>query len=177
MEYPPKTRARCAGNTPYVSLTSLGTLTIHVYATCHPPRLANARTRGTRAVESGRKKWIHSHILIIPHHFLIISLISAFSYTILNVRDLMFSKGNKYTCHFSANFLCHGNRHLFAAAKMAKAAKPKHKNRPFSGAFPKNKMYLFIKFSTRTHIQLEMGLKRPILGQFPVKEIFLKKWH
>ena len=57
--------------------------------------------------------------------------------------------------------------HTFATAKMAKAAKPKQKNKPFSGAFPKNKMYLFIKFSTRTHIQLEMGLKLANFGPIP----------
>ena len=38
------------------------------------------------------------------------------------------------------------NWHTFATAKMAKAAKLKHKYRPFFGAFPKYKMYLFIKF-------------------------------
>ena len=64
------------------------------------------------------------------------------------------------------------NWHTFAMAKTAKAAKPKHKNRPFSGAFPKNKMYLFIKFSTRTHIQLEMGLKLANFGPIPSQKFF-----
>ena len=67
------------------------------------------------------------------------------------------------------------NWHTFATAKTAKAAKPKHKNRPFSGAFPKNKMYLFIKFSTRTHIQLEMGLKLANFGPIPSQKNFSLK--
>ena len=58
---------------------------------------------------------------------------------------------------------------------MAKAAKQKHRNKPFSGAFPKNKMYLFIKFSTRTHIQLEIGLKLGNFGPIPSQKNFFFK--
>ena len=42
----------------------------------------------------------------------------------------------------------------------------------FWGAFPKNKMYLFIKFSTRPYIQLEMGLKSANFVPIPSQKFF-----
>ena len=48
--------------------------------------------------------------------------------------------------------ICHGKNGKSGKAKTLK-------KELFWGAFPKNKMYLVIKFSTRPYIQLEMGLK------------------
>ena len=81
-----------------------------------------------------------------------------------------------YTCRFAANFLCRGNRQIGTHLQQQKRQKQQSQNTKkelFWGAFPKNKMYLFIKFSTRPYIQLEMGLNQPILCQFPAK-FFLK---
>ena len=74
----------------------------------------------------------------------------------------MFSKGNKYTCHFAVNFLCRG--------KNGKNGKAKTQKQTFLGAFLNNKKYLFIKFSTKPHIQLEMSLK--LADFWPIPRIF-----
>ena len=85
-----------------------------------------------------------------------------------------------YTWHFAANFLCRGNRQIGTHLPCQKRQKRQSQNTKkdlFWGAFPKNKMYLFIKFSTRPYIQLEMGLKPANFVPIPSQNFFFKKWY
>ena len=66
--------------------------------------------------------------------------------------------------------ICHGKNGKSSKAKTLK-------KELFWGAFPKNKMYLVIKFSTRPYFQLEMGLNPANFVRIPSKNFFQKKWY
>ena len=86
-------------------------------------------------------------------------------------------KGHPYTCRFAANFLCRGNRQIGTHLPWQKRQSQNTIKELFWGAFPKTKMHLFIKFSARPYIQLEMGLKPANFVPIPSQNFFFKKWY
>ena len=78
---------------------------------------------------------------------------------IIIFQKIQFKIHPNYTWRFAANFLCSGNQQIGTHLPQQKRQSQNTKKELFWGAFPKNKMYLVIKFSTRPYIQLEMGLK------------------